>query len=314
MMEVIKAAFCFDEKLTVPVQAAAASLVDQCVKESVHCEIHCVCTSAAGCVEESLRQIVTVRDPESKLFMHCIDNPYADSYEVRDISVATYLRLTLHQLLPEIDKILYMDVDVLVLDSLLPIWETPLADHVLAAVRGTVNLADKWEWNSDRPYWHLLEGQKGNYINAGITLLNLAEIRRRGLDRQWNELAGQRLYYQDQDILNITCQGAVVYLPPKYNRLTYMGASEYHRLVDEGIYTQQEYEEAMEAPVILHYAGDKPWNRYDTNLGEVWWNYVNSQTDLKGLFDEEKARRNHGPTLADRAVRKLKKLFSREKL
>lgn len=313
-MEPIKVAFCFDENLTVPVQATAASLVDQCVRASVHCEIHCVCTSAAARVEESLRQIVTARDAESVLIMHSIDNPYADSYEVRDISVATYLRLTLHKLLPEVDKILYMDVDVLVLDSLLPLWEIALTDHVLAAVRGTVNLADKWEWNSDRPYWHLLKGQRGNYINAGITLLNLAEIRRRSLERQWSELAKQRLYYQDQDILNITCQGAMVYLPPKYNRLTYMGGSEYHRLVDEGIYTQEEYDEAMKAPVILHYAGDKPWNRYDTNLGKVWWDYVNSQPDLKGLFDEERARRNHGPTLADRAVRKWKKLFSREKL
>lgn len=313
-MEPIKVAFCFDENLTVPVQATAASLVDQCVKASAHCEIHCVCTSAAARVEESLRQIVTARDAESVLVMHSIDNPYADSYEVRDISVATYLRLTLHKLLPEVDKILYMDVDVLVMDSLLPLWEIVLTDYVLAAVRGTVNLADKWEWNSDRPYWHLLKGQRGNYINAGITLLNLAEIRRRSLERQWNELAKQRLYYQDQDILNITCQGAMVYLPPKYNRLTYMEGSEYHRLVDEGIYTQEEYDEAMKAPVILHYAGDKPWNRYDTNLGKVWWDYVNSQPDLKGLFDEERARRNHGPTLADRAVRKLQKLFSREKL
>ena len=313
-METIKAAFCFDENLTGPVQATAASLAEHCARASVHCEIHCICTSAAGYIEERLRQIVTASDPKSLLFMHCIDNPYADSYEVRDISVATYLRLTLHKLLPEVDKILYMDVDVLVLDSLLPLWETPLTGYVLAAVRGTVNLADKWEWNSDRSYWHLMEGQKGNYINAGITLLNLDEIRRRDLDRQWNELAKQKLYYQDQDILNITCQGAMVYLPPKYNRLAYMEDGDYHRLVEEGICTQQEYEEAVERPVILHYAGDKPWNRYDTNLGAIWWDYVNRQPDLKGVFDEKKARSNHGPTLADRAVRKMKKLLHKEKL
>ena len=93
-----------------------------------------------------------------------------------------------------------------------------------------------------------------------------------------------------------------------------MEDGEYHRLVEEGICTQQEYEEAVERPVILHYAGDKPWNRYDTNLGAIWWDYVNRQPDLKGLFDEKKARRNHGPTLADRAVRKMKKLLHKEKL
>ena len=41
-VERIKAVFCFDENLTAPVQAAAASLTDSCVRASCHCEIHCV--------------------------------------------------------------------------------------------------------------------------------------------------------------------------------------------------------------------------------------------------------------------------------
>ena len=63
--------------------------------------------------------------------------------------------------------------------------------------------------------------------------------------------------------------------------------------------------------MIIHYAGDKPWKRYDTNLGYLWWDYVKSQPDLKDLFDETAARRNHGPTLRERAVRKLKRMVKR---
>ncbi len=313
-METIKAVFCFDENLTAPIQAAVASLLDSSVTESVHCEVHCVCTQAAAWVEESLRQVVVRRDPQSVLVMHCIENPYADSYEVRGISAGAYLRLALHQILPEVDKILYLDVDILVRDSLLPLWRTELDDNLLAAVKGPVGLSEKWIWNSDRPYWHLLSGMQGRYINSGVLLMNLDGIRRRGLERQWEELGRQKLYYQDQDILNITCKDAIVYLPLACNRLAYMQEADYHRFVEEGLSTREEYEEAMEAPVILHYAGEKPWNRYDTNLGDVWWAYVNSQPDLNDLFDEERARRNHGPTLAGRAVRKMKKMFSREKL
>lgn len=313
-METIKTVFCFDENLTAPVQAAVASLLDSSAGGSVHCEIHCVCTQAAVCVEESLRRIVAARDRESTLVMHCIENPYADSYEVRGISAGAYLRLALHQLLPEADKILYLDVDVLICGSLLSLWRTDLGDKLLAAVKGPVSLSDKWAWNSDRPYWDLLAGMQGRYINSGVLLMNLEEIRRRHLDRRWKELGRQKLYYQDQDILNITCKDAIIYQPLCYNRLTYMQESDYHRFVEEGLCTQEEYETAMESPVILHYAGDKPWNRYDTNLGDVWWGYVNGQPDLKQLFDEAGARRYHGPTLADRAARKLKRIFSREKL
>lgn len=308
-MERLKAVFCFDENLIAPVQVAAASLVDSCVRDSLSCEIHCVCTKEAGNVETQLLQAVVARDAQSTLSMHCIENPYASSYEVRGISTGTYLRLALPELLPETDRILYMDADILVRESLRQLWETPMQKMALAAVKGAVNLSDKWEWNSRREYWHLLEGERGNYINAGVTLLHLAEIRRRGLKKTWDALARQKLYYQDQDILNITCKGAIRYLPLQYNRLAYMPEEEYHRFVEEGLCTQEEYRQAMESPAIIHYAGDKPWKRYDTNLGSLWWEYVNSQPDLAGLFDEEKARRYHGPSLASRTVRKVRRIF-----
>lgn len=261
-----------------------------------------------------MEQVIKRRDSDSTLVMHCTENPYENAYQVRDISAGTYLRLALPGLLPETDKILYMDADVLVRKSLAPLWETPMEGMALAAVKGAVNLSDKWEWNSGRPYWHLLSGMKGGYINAGVTLLNLAEIRERGLAARWHELTGERFYYQDQDILNITCQGAIAYLPPKYNRLAYLEDKDFGQFVTEGIYTQEEEREALRSPAVIHYAGDKPWKRYDTNLGSLWWDYVNAQPDLKDLFDEEKARRYHGPTLGQRAVRKVKKLFGGEKL
>lgn len=309
----MRVAFCFDENLVTQVQAAAASLLDS-RSPGEHFEIHCVCTKTAENVQEPLEQVIKRRDPASALVMHCMENPYENAYQVRDISAGTYLRLALPGLLPETDKILYMDVDVLVRESLAPVWEMPMEKRALAAVKGAVNLSEKWEWNSDRPYWHLLSGMKGGYINAGVTFLNLAEVRRRGLDARWHELTGERFYYQDQDILNITCQGAIAYLPPKYNRLAYLEDKDFGQFVTEGIYTREEEREALRSPAIIHYAGDKPWKRYDTNLGSLWWDYVNAQPDLKDLFDEEKARRYHGPTLGQRAVRKVKKLFVREKL
>ncbi|MDE7358205.1 MAG: glycosyltransferase family 8 protein, partial [Lachnospiraceae bacterium] len=216
-MEILRVVFCFDENLVTQVQAAAASLLDARGLED-HFEIHCVCTKAAGSAAKPLEQVIKRRDSASGLVMHSVDNPYEKAYQVRDISAGTYLRLALPGLLPEADRILYMDADVLVRESLAPLWETPLEGKALAAVKGAVNLSDKWEWNSDRPYWHLLSGAKGGYINAGVTLLNLAEVRERGLAARWHELTGERFYYQDQDILNITCQGAIAYLTPKYNR------------------------------------------------------------------------------------------------
>lgn len=313
-MDNIKVAFCFDENLIAPVQVTVASLLDAVRGGTVHYDIYCICTRAAYEVKEPLECIVRERDDQSVLKVYFVENPYERSYEVRGISAGTYLRLMLHRLLPDVDKILYIDVDVLICGSLLPVWQTDLTGNVLAGVKGAVNLTDKWEWNSDRPYWKSLEGQKGRYINAGVTLLNLEEIRKRGLEAEWNELAKEKLYYQDQDILNITCRGAILYLPPKYNRLAYMEEEDYNRFVEEKIFSAAECEEACREPVIIHYAGDKPWKRYDTNLGSIWWDYINNQADLKDLFDEEKARSYHGPSIWQRLLGKCKRAFSKEKL
>ena len=77
----------------------------------------------------------------------------------------------------------------------------------------------------------------------------------------------------------------------------------------EGIYTEEESRKAQEHPAILHYAGDKPWIRYDTNLGSAWWDFVKGYPDLYVLFDEEKAKRNHGPTVFERGLRKTRRLL-----
>ncbi len=310
----INVVFCFDENLTRQIQATVASLLDAKKDEDVHYEIYCVCTKEAQGVEEPLSSIVGKRDRKSGITVKVVENLYSDAYQVRGISTGTYLRLMLHKILPEIDKILYVDVDVLFRDSLRKLWQTDLQENVLAAVKGTVNLPDKWEWNSDRPYWGELAAMRGRYINAGVTLLNLEMVRRLNLEQQWNKWARQKLYYQDQDILNLTCQGRIVYLPPKDNLFAYLERKDYDIFIEEGIFTGEECEEAFSHPVIIHYAGDKPWKRYDTNLGSLWWDYVNSQPDLQGLFDEKKARKYHGPTLWERGVRKIKKIMSKEKL
>lgn len=310
----IKIAFCFDENLVNQILVTVASLLDFKDRQDVHYDIYCVCTGAAADVEPRLHEVINARDQESVLTMKVVENPYEDSYEVRQISSGAYLRLILHRILPEIDKIIYCDVDVLFQHDLSFMWETELNGYVIAAIKGAVNLADKWEWNSDRPYWKNLEAMKGKYINSGVLFLNLQEIREQQLERQWDKWAKEKLYYQDQDILNLTCQNAIRYLPPKYNMLAYMGSQDYDRFVREGIFSEAECKEALEQPVIIHYAGDKPWKRYDTNLGNLWWDYVNSQPDLQGLFDEKKARSYHGPTFGERVVRKLRKMVSKEKI
>ena len=47
---------------------------------------------------------------------------------------AMWLRIFLPELMPDADKVLYLDADTLAVDSLAPLWDTDLSGHALGAV------------------------------------------------------------------------------------------------------------------------------------------------------------------------------------
>lgn len=76
---------------------------------------------------------------------------------------------------------------------------------------------------------------------------------------QFRYLAKEKLKYQDQDILNLTCGDKVLFLPIKYNMTDYS----YYFLNKErnkiaSILTGEDIEEAMYHGNI-HFNGHKPW-------------------------------------------------------
>lgn len=82
------------------------------------------------------------------------------------ITVATYYRLFLQDILPEsIDKVLYLDGDIVCRSSLLPLWNTDIEGKPVAAVYEIEN--------NDHRYERLCYDEKDGYFNAGVLLINL---------------------------------------------------------------------------------------------------------------------------------------------
>ena len=92
----------------------------------------------------------------------------------------SYCRLYLDDLLPEsIDKVLYLDSDVLVTDSLQELWNTDLRNHVAAGVKDCIN----------KKYYELLGIKEGaHYCNSGVILINLQKWREEHLGLFMSEM------------------------------------------------------------------------------------------------------------------------------
>ena len=176
---------------------------------------------------------------------------------------AASLRLLLPELLPELDKILYLDCDIIVRQDLAKLWnETDLGNSYLAAIYEAAI-----EGQAER--FRALGCDPARYFNSGFLLMNLAQMRKDQVSEKLLEACRvPYLELPDQDALNQVCQGRVLPLSPLYNSIRTFFIPQYKpdfvRQYGEGLWEQVQKE------ATIHYTGGKPWDLFTVQFG-AWW-------------------------------------------
>lgn len=181
---------------------------------------------------------------------------------------AASLRLLLPELIPELDKILYLDCDIIVRQNLAKLWnETDLGDNYLAAVYEAAI-----EGQAER--FRALGCDPAKYFNSGFLLMNLAQMRSEKVSERLLEACRvPYLEFPDQDALNQVCQGRVLPLSPLYNSIRTFFIPQYKpdfvRQYGEGLWEQVQKE------ATIHYTGGKPWDLFTVQFC-AWWRVYDS--------------------------------------
>ena len=176
---------------------------------------------------------------------------------------AASLRLLLPELLPELDKILYLDCDIIVRQDLSKLWaETDLGDNYLAAVYEAAI-----EGQAER--FRALGCDPSSYFNSGFLLMNLARMRQEKVSEKLLEACRvPYLEFPDQDALNQVCQGRVLPLSPLYNSIRTFFIPQYKpdfvRQYGDELWDRVQHE------ATIHYTGGKPWDLFTVQFG-AWW-------------------------------------------
>lgn len=165
-------------------------------------------------------------------------------------------RLLLPELLPDVDRVLYVDADTVVLHALDPLFTTPLEGQPLAAARAPTTV------EGIRNLANLGLSPDFAYFNSGVLLMDLAEMRSENLSERIFRCArdrGASFRFPDQDALNLVCEERWQALHPRWNALAsfFLGDS------PQGSSNDLEYLEARTSPAILHFEGSalaKPWH------------------------------------------------------
>lgn len=202
------------------------------------------------------------------------------------ISVATYYRFVIADLLNDKEKCIFVDADTLILGDLTEAYSIDLKNNYLAAV---LDCGIQYNWDNYREYFKEKEipGEK-EYFNAGFLVMNLAQMRLDNLKEKLIAEARNTYKLMDQDVLNICCRGKVIYLPLKYN--FFAAYYQNGNFLKGTRYSEEEIMEAEENPIIIHYASAfKPWVNVAYDKEGLWWKEAELHKEYK-QYDELKMR------------------------
>jgi lipopolysaccharide biosynthesis glycosyltransferase len=169
-----------------------------------------------------------------------------------------WYRALLPNLLPHEPQMLYLDSDLLVLDSLLPLWNTPLQGKALAAVVNPF-----YDNDEDRDWFRKCGlDSAAAYFNSGVMIMDLDRWRslkvtenvlRHGVENaHWTR-------FGDQDSLVAVLHSNWMPLAPRWNVARAI-LSPPHRTNAGAVLSPEALHDAAVRPAIIHFTGDKkPW-------------------------------------------------------
>ncbi|MBU0631308.1 glycosyltransferase family 8 protein [bacterium] len=233
--------------------------------------------------KEKIAQIIKPYNCEVEYIV--FDRKIFEHIDAGRYSIATYYRLLMPKYL-NVDKLLYLDVDMVINDSIKELYETDIENYYVAAVE------DAWR---DKAYRNRLGmSEDAKYFNAGVLVVNLKRWREENLFDvfiEYEKNSKIELESHDQDIFNAIFNGNWKRLPLKYNQYEKNPDLDKHNLLK--IFTQEEITEAQEHPVIVHYIGGrKPWHYRNEHVQKaLYWKYL-KMTPFKDYKPTDKSLRN----------------------
>jgi lipopolysaccharide biosynthesis glycosyltransferase len=173
------------------------------------------------------------------------------------ISNTMWSRVFLPELLPDLGRVLYLDVDTIIIDSLEPLWRIDLSGSLVGAVTNVFQ-----RFVPDRPEPFELERSNPPYFNSGVLLMNLELMREAGATEQlvaYGRAPLREKGWPDQDALNHVLGGRRHPLDPRWNLMNSLEVYPWSAQT----FGADVLAEARRNPAIRHFEGpsiNKPWH------------------------------------------------------
>ena len=155
-----------------------------------------------------------------------------------NLPISSYYRIFLADILPDIDRIIYLDVDILAVGDLTELWHTNLEGNFLAACLDEQAFVESGT--------NILKPRRREYFNSGVLVLDLFLFRKYNIiDKFFDYLIDTTDLYNlgDQDALNLYFLDAVKLLDSSWNY---------------GVYSHKKYTGVSNIKILHYFSFAKP--------------------------------------------------------
>lgn len=190
-------------------------------------------------------------------------------HERTHVTEESYYKLLIPRIFHHLNKVIYLDADLIVLNDLSILYNTSLDNQLIGATL---------EYLPGRFATYVqntLGINRFEYINAGVLLIDCQRLYVSDFEKNCRTMLinNPNYYMLNQDVLNLACNKHVKYLDPRWN-LTW------------NVRVPILYE--LKAPFIIHYTTKlKPWNTKRRLVSDYFWDTSRSCAFAKELHEIE---------------------------
>ena len=195
-------------------------------------------------------------------FIH-MDDRYKDAYISKRMTIQTYFRFSLGELFPFLNRMLYLDSDIIVYKDLSKLFYLNfIGKMVLGQVTG---------YNRSK--------KTGIYhINNGILLFNLNIMRKMKIEEKVLQILKkkQKFRYHDQTLMNLYFKEYIGIFPLEYHIRNWGSLKEMKEWnkVAGSVYDEDYFYFSQKYPYIRHFLGPQKPIKSEKNHIEDWWYFA----------------------------------------
>ncbi len=306
-MNYVPICFMFDHRVAMQAGVCFSSLLDKAHKETYY-EIFVL--HGGDIMGEYEETLLRVNRSYKNCTIHFIElgDVFTHAYKLRGIPNNTYYRLLIPELLPQYNRIIVSDIDIIFNIDLWDLYTIDFNQNYIAAVKNSI---------VNKRYVRSLGCDPLQYVNCGFFMYNSQEIRKDNIVGKFKKLVGGKYFYMDQDIINIVCRNKIKYISPMYNS----NQSFYEKYFRDPnylnkLFSAEEIEEGFKAAVtinhnrqeetgLIHYNGLNPWDdlcwRFD-----IWWEYYRNSMYFNNDYYYNHYSKVLNPPIKDTTIKLLK--------